>query len=129
MYYKLIAVLVFSLFSSNGFSQSRMAKMKATPATEMGKKMTSMLKEKLSLSDDQVVKVSPIMLEDATKKKEILENGSIFTMRGKMKSLDKETTSKLKEVFTTEQMKRYEDSVSDEMKDEFRTWINQRKIN
>lgn len=128
MKYKLIAILVFSIASTQAFSQSRMKKMKATPATEMAEKMTTMLTEKLSLTDDQVAKVAPLYLEDAKKKKALMEDASIFTLRGKMKKVNKETTSNLKNVLTSEQMQRYKESVSKEMKEEFMTWIDQQKI-
>ncbi|AXG69214.1 hypothetical protein KORDIASMS9_01434 [Kordia sp. SMS9] len=127
MYYKYLTIIAFTLFSTHGFSQSRMAKMKATPATEMAEKMTSMLQEKLTLTDVQTINVQPIMLEDAKKKKDIFENGSIFTMRGKMKSLQKETKGKLQNILTADQMKQYEDSVSEEMQEEFKAWIDSRK--
>jgi CTP-dependent riboflavin kinase len=102
--------------------------MKATPATEMATKMTALLQEKLALSDEQTTKIQPIMLEDATKKKDIVENGSIFTIRGKMKSLQKETKSKLAKILTTEQIKLYQDGVSEEVQEEFKAWIDSREV-
>jgi hypothetical protein len=105
-----------------------MDKMKATPATEMAEKMTSMLQEKLALSDEQTTQVKPIMLEDAKQKKDILENSSIFTIRGRMKSLQKETKGKLASILTEDQIKLYKDRVADEMQDEFKAWIDSRKV-
>lgn len=128
MKYKTIAILVFSLISTQAFSQSRMKKMKATPATEMAKKMTTMLTEKLSLTDDQVAKVAPLFLEDAKKKKALMEDASIFTIRGKMKKVNKETTNNLKSVLTSQQIQRYKESISKEMREEFMAWIDKQKI-
>ena len=128
MYYKYFTIIAFTLISTTLFSQSRMDKMKATPATEMAEKMTSMLQEKLALSDEQTTQVKPIMLEDAKQKKDILENSSIFTIRGRMKSLQKETKGKLASILTEDQIKLYKDRVADEMQDEFKAWIDSRKV-
>ncbi|WP_046757561.1 hypothetical protein [Kordia jejudonensis] len=128
MKYKMIAILVFSIFTTTAFSQSRLDKMKATPASKMAAKLTSMLQEKLSLTDAQVEKVSPIYLEDAKKKKVLMEDFSIFTVRGKMKKINKATASKLKGILTSEQMQRYEDSVEAEIQKEFKAWIDDQNI-
>ncbi|MEM6719552.1 MAG: hypothetical protein AAF611_09570 [Bacteroidota bacterium] len=129
MYYKYLTIIAFTLLSTQAFSQSRLTKMKATPATEMADKMTSMIQEKLSLSEEQAASVKPIMLEDAQKKKDIIENSSMFTIRGKMKSLQKETKGKLQHILTADQLKLYQDSVSEEMQEEFKAWIDSRKLN
>lgn len=129
MYYKYLTIIAFTLLSTQAFSQSRLAKMKATSATEMAEKLTSLMQEKLSLSNEQTTTVKPIMLEDAKKKKDIIENSSMFTIRGKMKSLQKETKSKLQNILTADQIKLYQDSVSEEIQEEFKAWIDSQKIN
>ncbi len=77
-------------------------------------KIIAHLTEKLSLSDEQVTQIRPIIENQAEQQKQLFEKygsqgrAGKQAMRGEMKTLREETHSKMAAVLTEEQMEKYE---------------------
>ena len=109
-YFTLILTVISALVATNLKAQSSMAGMKnATPA-QRAQMQTGMMKSKLKLDTNQVLKVQAINLKYAQKFEPIIKgsDGRMKKMKEAM-SLQKQKDAELKQVFTTEQYKQYQD--------------------
>ena len=123
-YFTLILAVISTLVAANLKAQASMADMKnATPA-QRAQIQTSLMKSKLKLDTNQVLKVQAINLKYAQKFEPIIKGSD-----GRMKkareaiALQKQKDAKLKQVFTTEQYKQYQD-FEQEMKSKIMSRLN-----
>jgi hypothetical protein len=102
-------------------AQERGAWAKATPE-QRAEKLTSLMKEKLGLSDEQVPKVQAINLDAAKKNQAAMAagQGRVERMRA-MKQVQEEKEAALKGVLTPEQLEKYQAA-----KEEFRQHARER---
>jgi hypothetical protein len=123
-YFTLILAVISTLVAANLKAQASMADMKnATPA-QRAQMQTSLMKSKLKLDTNQVLKVQVINLKYAQKFEPIIKGSD-----GRMKkareaiALQKQKDAELKQVFTTEQYKQYQD-FEQEMKSKMMSRLN-----
>jgi hypothetical protein len=123
-YFTLIIAVISTLVAANLKAQASMADMKnATPA-QRAQMQTSLMKSKLKLDTNQVLKVQVINLKYAQKFEPIIKGSD-----GRMKkareaiALQKQKDAELKQVFTTEQYKQYQD-FEQEMKSKMMSRLN-----
>jgi len=109
--YATLLFVAISTFAANSLrAQANIADLKNATPEQRAQMQTGMMKAKLKLDTSQVLKVQAINLKYAQKFEPIIKgsDGRMKKMREVM-SLQKQKDAELKQVFTAEQYKQYQD--------------------
>lgn len=101
---KILVFTIAALFTVSGMAQE---KKKGRSAEQRAEKITNKMKEKLNLTDEQVVKIKAINLE-AAQQKDTLKAEVKAERKEKVKAIETERDAKIKAVLTEEQKAEYE---------------------
>lgn len=108
-------MLFFLMASVSAFAQDRDKAQKKTPE-EKARMMTEKMKDKLSLTDEQYSKVEAANLDFVTKKFALKQEGDKTGADDKIKSLQDEYNSSMREILNEEQYRKFTEMDS-KMKD------------
>lgn len=101
---KIVVFTIAALFAVSGMAQE---KKKGRSAEQRAEKITNKMKEKLNLTDEQVVKIKAINLE-AAQQKDTLKAEAKAERKEKVKAIETDRDTKIKAVLTEEQKAEYE---------------------
>ncbi|KAB2918291.1 MAG: hypothetical protein F9K23_03865 [Bacteroidetes bacterium] len=101
---KILVFTIAALFAVSGMAQE---KKKGRSAEQRAEKITNKMKEKLNLTDEQVVKIKAINLE-AAQQKDTLKAEAKAERKEKVKAIETDRDTKIKAVLTEEQKAEYE---------------------
>ncbi len=101
---KILVFTIAALFAVSGMAQE---KKKGKSAEQRAEKITNRMKEKLNLTDEQVVKIKAITLE-AAQQKDTLKAEIKAERKEKAKAIETDRDAKIKAVLTEEQKAAYD---------------------
>lgn len=101
---KIVVFTIAALFAVSGMAQE---KKKGRSAEQRAEKITNKMKEKLNLTDEQVVKIKAINLE-AAQQKDTLKAEAKAERKEKVKAIETDRDTKIRAVLTEEQKAEYE---------------------
>ncbi len=84
-----------------------MENFKKTPTVEIAKKRTTLINEILKLSLEKEEELYKLNFLTTEKRKEIISNSSMFSIRSKMKEVKYQMNTRLREILDIEQYKIY----------------------
>lgn len=109
-----IVVLALSLVAGAGMAQPPGGGMRGNPEQMMNRQLT-MMKERLSLTEDQEKQVKGILENQMKKQRELMEEGFNEGTRDKMMALREESNGKIKKVLKGDQVEKF-DKMQEEMR-------------
>ena len=113
------------LISLAGFAQESLNEKQLKKASEMATVSDKLMQDSLSLTEEQIPKVSEINLDFSKKMIALFAKpGSKFGKIGDMKKNAKDRNSQLEKVLNSEQMEIFEDKVESKIKKEMRKIVN-----
>ena len=122
---KCLLIVFTILTASTAQAQMSLLKtLKSTPAKEVADKKTDIMKEVLDLNSEQLESVASMNLDFAERRKKIIEDTSMFKLRGALKPLNEEEDQKLIALLTDSQKTLYEDSGKEEIRKQMRAWLD-----
>ncbi len=114
-----VTSFLFALFLAFGANAS------AQPSRPTAEEIINKLEQKLDLTDEQIRQIYPIIEEQMTKRKELIEKvrsqgfSARRSMKSKMKEINKETETKLAAHLSSEQLSQWK-KIQKEMRSEMR---------
>jgi protein CpxP len=110
----LIGVMALSLATGAGMAQPPGGGMRGNPEQTMNRQL-EMMKERLSLTEDQEKQVKAILTSQMKKQRELMEEGFNEETRDKMMALRQESNGKIKKVLKGDQVEKF-DKMQEEMR-------------
>ncbi|MFN8685976.1 MAG: hypothetical protein ACK6DZ_00610 [Acidobacteriota bacterium] len=110
----LIGVMALSLAAGAGMAQPPGGGMRGNPEQMMNRQL-EMMKERLSLTEDQEKQVKAILTSQMKKQRELMEEGFNEETRDKMMALRQESNGKIKKVLKGDQVEKF-DKMQEEMR-------------
>ncbi|MBZ2187266.1 MAG: hypothetical protein K7J46_21390 [Bryobacter sp.] len=110
----LIGVMALSLAAGAGVAQPPGGGMRGNPEQMMNRQL-EMMKERLSLTEDQEKQVKAILTSQMKKQRELMEEGFNEETRDKMMALRQESNGKIKKVLKGDQVEKF-DKMQEEMR-------------
>ena len=125
-----LRTLVFGfllILSTQVFSQNKLEKLKYIPTIEMATKNTELLDQYLHLNETQKDQIQDLNEDLITKRKDIINNTSVFKLRSALKPLREDYSNRLDTILNTEQKTLYTSSTKTEIKEKMSVWIEEYK--